>query len=257
MTRALILMYHAIDDPLSDAEARYCVTPRAFAAQMAWLRNAGHTLVPLPLVADAIRLSKPLPGKAVAVTFDDGFECFARNALSVLKDHDIPATLFAVAGKLGGTNDWMTAKGWPERRLMNAAELRAVQDAGVTIGCHGLRHLPMTEVSDADLRDETTLARQALGESIGADVSLFAYPHGAQGERERQAVAAAGFTAACSTISGFNGHDTDPFALRRIDVFGTDGLAQFKRKVTFGANLVGLGDVARYYSQRIRARIHG
>lgn len=257
MTRALILMYHAIDDPLSDAEARYCVTPRTFAAQMAWLSSAGHTLIPLPMVATAIRLKKPLPSNAVAVTFDDGFECFARNALPVLKNHGVPATLFAVAGKLGGTNDWMTARGWPERRLMDAAELKAVQNAGVIIGCHGLRHLPMTEISDSELRGETTLARQVLSESVGADVSLFAYPHGAQGERERQAVAAAGFTAACSTISGFNGHDTNPFALRRIDVFGTDGLAQYKRKVTFGANRVGLGDVARYYSQRIRARIYG
>lgn len=257
MSRALILMYHSIDEPLSAVEARYCVRPSAFADQMAWLAHSSHNLVPLAAVVDAIRMARPLPENAVAVTFDDGFECFARNALPVLTKFGVPATLFAVAGLVGKTNDWMTAKGWPERRLMGATELRAVQAAGIDIGCHGLRHMPMTGVSDAILTEETTLARQVLGETIGSEVSLFAYPHGAQGPREREAVAAAGFTAACSTLPGYNRCDTDRFALRRIDVFGTDALPQFKRKVVFGANRVGLGDLARYYSQRIRARIYG
>jgi peptidoglycan/xylan/chitin deacetylase (PgdA/CDA1 family) len=257
MSRALILMYHAIDTPRSASEARYCVTPTAFREQIAYLPRAGLNPIPLSQLVDAFRSEKPIPQNSVVVTFDDGFECFQRNALPVLTEYRIPATLFAVAGKLGETNSWMQAKGWPERRLMDAGELRAVQAAGMAIGCHALSHIPLTKSSDSELKKETADARRLLSEAVGADVTQFAYPHGAQGKRERRAVAEAGFVAACSTEPGFNGPHADLFALRRIDIYGSDTLASFRRKLQFGANRVTRGDLARYYLNRIAARFHG
>lgn len=256
MSRALILMYHAVDVPLSDAEARYCVTPTAFREQMACLARSGKQVIRLDDLIDALRNNKPIPADSVVVTFDDGFECFQRNALPVLSEFQIPATLFAVAGKLGETNSWMQAKGWPERRLMNADELQTVKAAGVTIGCHGLSHIPMPQTADEDLEKETVVARQTLREAIGCDVTLFAYPHGAHSERERQAVADAGFIAACGTQSGFNGQPSDLFSLRRIDVYGSDTPTDFRRKLEFGANRVTYADLAHYYFNRILNRLH-
>ncbi len=52
----------------------------------------------------------------------------------------------------------------------------------------------------------------------------------------RELVAGAGYRAACSTRSGFNRAGEDPFLLRRIDVFGTDQLWQFRQKLNFGTN---------------------
>ena len=257
MSRALILMYHAINTPRSASEARYCVMPAAFREQMAYLSHSGLMPIPLSQLVDSLRTDRVLPLNSVAVTFDDGFECFQRNALPVLTQFQIPATLFAVAGKLGETNTWMQAKGWPERRLMDANELRTVQAAGVSIGCHALSHRPLTKTSDAELMQETAYARRILSEAVGADVTLFAYPHGAQGERERRAVADAGFVAACATVPGFNNPDADLFALRRIDVYGNDTLASFRRKLQFGANRVTRGDLVRYYLNRIATRFHG
>jgi peptidoglycan/xylan/chitin deacetylase (PgdA/CDA1 family) len=256
MRRALILMYHSVDTPHGAAEARYCVTPAAFREQMAYLARSGKKLISLIELVDALKNNKAIPADSVVVTFDDGFECFRRNALPVLGEFRIPATLFAVAGKLGETNSWMQAKGWPERRLMNADELRAVQEAGVTIGCHGLSHMPMPHASDDDLKRETAEARQILRDAIGRDVTLFAYPHGAQGQRERQAVADAGFIAACGTQSGFNGHESELFSLRRIDVYGSDTLTDFRRKLEFGSNRVSHANLARYYLNRILSRLH-
>lgn len=257
MNHTAILMYHAIDTPRGAAEARYCVTPAAFREQMAYLSHAGLNPIPLSQLIDSLKSEKAISQNSVAVTFDDGFECFQRNALPVLTEFGIPATLFAVAGKLGHTNSWMQAKGWPERRLMDAGDLRAVQADGVTIGCHALSHTPLTTTSDSDLMKETLDARHILSEAIGTDVTLFAYPNGAQGERERRAVANAGFVAACSTEPGFNGHHADLFALRRIDIYGSDTLSQFRRKLQFGANRVTHVDLTRYYLNRIATRFHG
>jgi peptidoglycan/xylan/chitin deacetylase (PgdA/CDA1 family) len=256
MNRALILMYHAVDSPLSASEARYCVEPASFRAQMGWLATSGKTVVPLAAIVGVLQRGETPCGDCVAITFDDGFECFQRNALPVLKEFRLPSTMFAVAGKLGESNSWMQQKGWPLRRLMNAEELRVVQAHGVTIGCHGFSHIPMTDVTDNELRRESVEARQTLSTAIGRDVTLFAYPHGAAGERERKAVAAAGFAAACSTQSGFNGKGTDLYALRRIDIYGSDTLTDFRRKFEFGANRVTRTDVALYYFNRLRGRFH-
>lgn len=256
LSRTLILMYHAVDDPRDVSEKRYCVPPESFRAQISWLAAGGYNPVPLSDIVDSIQKGTPLPRCSFAVTFDDGFECFDRNALPVLSEFRIPATLFAVAGKLGRTNDWMRAKGWPERRLLSASELRGYNGSGVNIGCHGLTHVPLTTVTNNQLRAETESARHTLEDALGEAVTLFAYPHGAHGLRERDAVAAAGFAAACSTMAGFNKPSTDLFALRRIDVFGTDSLAAFRRKLTFGANRVSTRDVARYYMKRLLKRLH-
>ncbi len=258
MSRALILMYHAMDTPRTRAEAGYCVPPAAFREQMAWLASSGLHAVGLDELVAALRgEAPPLTQDAVAVSFDDGLDCFARHALPVLTEYRIAATVFAVAGRLGEPAGWTRAKGWPERRLMDEAELRAIRDAGVTIGCHGLTHTPMTDCDDTQLQRETVEARTLLRTATGTDVNLFAYPYGAAGARERAAVAAAGFAAACGTKPGFVRGDDELYALRRIEVSGHDNLTHFRRKITFGANSVTRADLARYYAQRIYARLHG
>lgn len=257
MNRALILMYHAVDEPQSPAEGRYCVRPSTFREQMTWLADSDYQPVSLTQIVDAIRLGSPLPSKSVAITFDDSLECFLRNALPELNRFSIPAALFAVVGKLGTANDWMHIEGGRARRLMDAAQLRDAQAQGVTIGCHGLTHVPMTDITDDQLQNETLTARRILSDVLATDVTLFAYPYGAQGQRERTAVATSGFIAACSTMSGFNRYDADLFALRRIDIYGGDQLRLFRRKLDFGANRVTYRDLARYYTERIRRRFHG
>lgn len=258
MSRALILMYHAIDTPSTREEAGYCVPPAAFREQMAWLASSGLHVIGLgELVAALTGEGPPLRGDAVAISFDDGLECFARHALPVLAEYRIPATVFAVAGKLGEPADWTRAHGWPERRLMDATALRNLQHAGIEIGCHGLTHTRMTACDEAELRSETAEARRILRDATGADISLFAYPYGVCDAREQAAVKEAGFAAACSTRSGFAQGGDELFAMRRIEISANDNLKQFRRKIAFGANRVTHTDLARYYAQRIYDRLHG
>lgn len=257
MSGPLILMYHVVDQPLSEAERRFCVTPDAFAGQMDALIEMGRRPIALPELVSMLERGASIPHASVAITFDDGFECFRRNALPVMRSRGIPATLFAVAGLIGQTNTWMQRKGWPERRLMDACELRDLRAEGVTIGCHAYRHVKLPECSDSELIIETAEARARLSETIDEEVDLFAYPHGAQGARERRAVSQAGFRAACSTVPGFVQRNADLYSLRRIDVYGSDSIRHFRRKVQFGTNSFSGLDLARYYAKRLYAQING
>ena len=255
MKRIVILMYHIVAEPLSAQEARYCCTPQRFEAQMRHLRESRTRLLTLDEIADAFDGRDRWPDGGVAVTFDDGFaETFA-NALPVLARHRIPATMFAVADRAGASNDWMSSRGFPSRRLMSAAELREMAAAGISIGSHTRTHPRLPEIDPAAKRDEIRVSKDCLEEMIGRSVTAFAYPYGLFDDDARLAVQEAGYRAACSTRSGFNGPDVDRYLLRRIEVYGRDNLWQFRQKLKFGANEVSNFYPLRYYAGRLSSHL--
>jgi peptidoglycan/xylan/chitin deacetylase (PgdA/CDA1 family) len=255
MNRLVILMYHIVAEPGSAQEARYCCRPRSFEAQMRHLGEAGLRALPLDAIADALERRAPWPDGGVAVTFDDGFADTFANALPVLARYRIPATMFAVSDRIGANNDWMSARGFPKRRLMSASELREMSAAGVTIGSHTRTH-PRLPALDAEAkRGEIRGSKARLEDVLGQSVTAFAYPYGLFDDDARQAVAEAGYRVACSTRSGFNDPDVDRFLLRRIEVFGADNLWQFRQKLKFGANEMSAWYPLRYYAGRVLARL--
>lgn len=94
----VILMYHRVADVPVDPWG-LAVTPARFAAQMRALKRM-RTPVPLDHMIERLLAGK-LDKGAVAVTFDDAYRDVLTNALPVMREHGIPATVFVVTGKLG------------------------------------------------------------------------------------------------------------------------------------------------------------
>ena len=114
-----ILNYHqvlAVLDPLRPSE----VTQTQFDQQMQWLASYFH---PLPLdQALAMQRQGKLPPRAVAVTFDDGYENNVSLALPILKRWQVPATFFIASDFLDGGIMWNdrvieTVRQWPGEYL--------------------------------------------------------------------------------------------------------------------------------------------
>ena len=253
--RAAILMYHIVGEPLSAREARYCCSPERFEVHMRHLADAGTKLLTLDEIADALDGRVDWPADSVAVTFDDGFADTFVNALPVLARYRIPATMFALSDRIGASNDWMTARGSPVRSLMTATQLREMVAAGVTVGSHTRTHPRLPELDARAKRDEIRGSKARLEDLLGCEVENFAYPYGLFDEDARQAVEEAGYRSACSVRTGFNGPGVDRFLLRRIEVYGSDTLWQFRQKLRFGANDVSRFYPIRYYAGRISARL--
>lgn len=185
----LVLMYHSIG-PTGDDPYQVTVSPGRLAAQLALLSRLG-------LRGCSMRELLAAPGpRKVGLTFDDGYRDFATTALPLLTAHGFTATVYALAGRLGGDNGWEETG--PRKPLLTAAELRAVAAAGMEIGSHGLLHRHLTSLTAPDLKAETGESRAVLENRLQVPVTGFCYPYGDCGPRELDAVSAAGYTYAAA-----------------------------------------------------------
>ncbi len=168
-----------------------------------------------------------------ALTFDDGYVDFAECALPILARRGLHATLFVPAGRLGGTNDWDHGYA-QERRILDAAALRALDPAHVELGAHGLSHCRLASLAPQALRAETFEARARLEQACNRSIRLFAYPYGQLDDFDaaaQAAVADAGYLAACSTHFGRGSRAEERFRLRRVGIVPQDTPASIERKL--------------------------
>ncbi len=94
-------------------------------------------------------------------------------------------------------------------------DVRALSDAGCTVGFHTLRHDPLPGLSDTELVEALREGREALAAAADARVDLIAYPHGKADARVTEAARAAGFKLGFTTARGAVTADTDPLRIPR------------------------------------------
>lgn len=182
------LMYHSVDSGPQDPYL-LTVSPARFLAQLAWLHRHGLRGVSM---RDLVRAYEQRATRGlVGLTFDDGYADFPRQVLPVLRAYGFTATLYVVAGRMGGHNSWDADA--PRKPLVTADQVRQLAGAGVEIGSHGLSHRRMTGLVEEDLATETRRSRDVLESVVQEPVTGFCYPYGAVDDAAERAVAAAGY----------------------------------------------------------------
>jgi peptidoglycan/xylan/chitin deacetylase (PgdA/CDA1 family) len=213
-----ILMYHKVDElPSGVRTPGNFVRPAAFAAQMDALLAWGYRTISFEQWLD-YRAGRrdSLPAKPIIITFDDGYTCFDEHAWPVLKQRAMTATVFLVAGQIGGTNAWERDElTFP---LLDASRIRELQAEGVAFGSHSVEHRPLARIPANEALQELTRSRWALAELLGRDVDVFAYPFSNQSRDVRRLARQAGYRCAVRGKGRMNWRRTDPYGLRRIKV---------------------------------------
>jgi peptidoglycan/xylan/chitin deacetylase (PgdA/CDA1 family) len=222
-----ILMYHQVGDfaPMRGHRSTYCHYQR-FAAQMAYLHRLRYNVIRLDAALEMLAGNVPVPPRAVALTFDDGYENFYQYAWPELARHGFPATVYLLSGLLGKNAEWFARDGRATPALMSAARVRELDRAGIDFGSHGVSHVKLAEVSVEKAREEITRSRAELADVLGHEVRHFCYPYGSVNPDVVEAARAAGYRSAVTCV-------------RALAVPGWDLLALPRKAISFGDSLFG------------------
>lgn len=94
-----ILMLHRVVGEKSECLDQHLTVTEAYLDEtLAALRRLGVKLVSMPDIAAALSGERTLGGRAVALTFDDGYRDNLTRALPILEKHQAPATIYVVSG---------------------------------------------------------------------------------------------------------------------------------------------------------------
>ena len=225
-----VLMYHHITDILGGTPLpKLRVTPKAFAAQLDFLQDHGYKTITLGRA-----MAPNPPPNGVVLSFDDGYYNFYTEAWPLLKRRGMTATVFLVTGALDGDNYWDLPKGEPLEKVMTRAQVRELDAAGIEFGGHSHHHQDLTKLDERGLRREITGCQKVLSDLLGRSCRVFSYPYGLHNEQAQEAVARAGFTAACVTQPGKVNGKTNPMTVPRIIVKRSDNLLDLRLKLSRG-----------------------
>ena len=92
--RLLILCYHGVS--IADEHEwrpRLYMRPESLAQRFELLRNRGYSVLPLPIALERL-YENDLPPGSVALTFDDGAYDFYQSAYPLLRQYQLPATVY-------------------------------------------------------------------------------------------------------------------------------------------------------------------
>jgi peptidoglycan/xylan/chitin deacetylase (PgdA/CDA1 family) len=159
----IVLNFHGVgplDRELADGEADVCIDRELFAEILDVV--AGRT--------------------DVRLTFDDGNRSDVAAALPELTRRGLNAEFFICAGRFGTP------------AFVDESDIRALREAGMGIGSHGMDHVPWRRLDAPAIEREIAAAKRRLEDALGAPVDTAACPFGAYDRRTLQALRSAGFT---------------------------------------------------------------
>jgi peptidoglycan/xylan/chitin deacetylase (PgdA/CDA1 family)/glycosyltransferase involved in cell wall biosynthesis/SAM-dependent methyltransferase len=255
------LIYHHIGPSRRDTYPELTIAPARFERHLQWLRGWGYQGITPSQWARWRTGHASLPRRPVILTFDDGYADTAEHAFPLLKRYGFPATVFAVAGELGGTNRWDEHLGSGSHRLMDEDQIRNWAANGIEFGAHSLTHPDLTCLPAQQARHEIERSRDLLADVIGQPITSFSYPYGYH-DGQTEAIARSCFELAFTTLEGRNSLATNSHRLRRTMVLPDDRRGDLFSRLRLGYSLRhrSVGRLVRlrsWFLDRIKLRVFG
>jgi len=233
--RRIVLTYHAIDPSHPRA-----VTPEALRVQFAWLAAYCRVVE----LSELLSTASDAPNRSassgertvwVALAFDDGYADVYDHALPLLREFNLPATVFFVSGYAGAVPP-ADAGLYDGLRLLSWRQVQAMQKDRICFECHTHHHKRLTTLSKDAVHNELLANKTMIEKETGKTVRYFAFPWGYPNAFRKDMaplLETLGFENAFTTIWG----KIPPvcaenrYFLPRLDVSPGDTLADFQRKV--------------------------
>ncbi|UPO96400.1 polysaccharide deacetylase family protein [Cetobacterium somerae] len=248
-----VIMYHRVikDESEKGVHGTY-VTVEQFEEQMKYLKKKGYETVTFKdLLNNRYKQRFDKDKKWIMLTFDDGYKDNYENAFPILKKYQFKGIIYVLDGI--EYNKWdVDNPGNPEKRftLMNQDELLEMQNYGIEFGGHTSTHPRLAELSTEQVKSEIINSKSNIEKIIGRELLSFAYPYGSLNEEVKRIPQEAGYKFAVATDSGSIVFSDDLFEIRRIGIFPTNNLFNFKRKVSGKYNFIKVKREEKSYGKK-------
>ena len=223
-----ILCYHSVvaseHHVDSDPHKQHIPLP-LFLQHLDYLQKHHH-VVSLNEFQRARRENRPLPDRAVVLTFDDGFQDFATVVAPHLTRRNVPATVFVITDRAYGN---LPPNG---ESFLNWAEIRELAKSGLDIGSHTCAHLRLPDLSPPDVMRELSESQAAVRiHTEQAEVAL-SYPFGQTSQQISRMASSAGYSCAIAADCGPNPQKLNLHALSRTVIASDDDVPSFAARVS-------------------------
>ena len=225
-----ILCYHYVE-PVGVTCDPYSISINLLEQHLDLLAARGFTTIGFADLYQSLRTKIRPPHKSVIITFDDGGKCFHERAMPMLLARRMTATVFIVAGEIGGINRWDVANGAAVRTLMSDSDIRDLVSHNIELGSHGWSHRAIPDCSTHDLQRELGDSRQELESRFGQPITTLAYPYGRYRDDHHQALKTFGYEGAVSIFSPYPTVISNRYAMRRIAIHNGDTILRLRMKL--------------------------
>jgi peptidoglycan/xylan/chitin deacetylase (PgdA/CDA1 family) len=201
---AVILAYQRIGEDLYPATN---LSTEQFSEHIQELVDGEYHIAPLGDIVTALRNGDKLPDRTVAITFDGAYQSVLQNAIPILRQKNIPFTVFFSPDQAdGGSPDYMN---WDSIK-------RLARDNLVTIGLHPADYTRLSTAAPEEISRQINTALSRYRQQLGTEPALFAYPFGEYSREYRDIIASTGLKAAFGQQSGAAWSGSDPHGLPRF-----------------------------------------
>jgi len=241
-----ILVYHRVAPHVRGApRPTWNVTPRQLRSQLGGLLSRGYVAWPLRKVLEAHRQGNPIPRCVFVVTFDDGYANNYQFALPILKQLNVPATIFLATGYLDSKlpfpfDDWEGAgKASVDSRLWRPLTSeqcdKLLGSSLIELGAHTHTHCDFRRHPD-HLTEDLGQCVDVLSRRFGVTQPTFAFPYGRRdlgfsSPPLSNAARAAGVCCALTTEQELVTPASDPFDWGRFTAASVDNAATLAAKL--------------------------
>ena len=188
-------------------------------------------------IGKPVNLGKPLPEynktNYLAVTFDDGYQSVIHNALPILKQNKIPATIFIPSSAFGKKPPWILMPTHPFARetVLTEEQLKTLPEDLITIGSHTDSHCRLSNIDSYTFKREIVDSKKKLEFVSGRNISLISVPYGQFDKKYTKLFKEAGYQKVFLNIPTFPATNTDLFVMGRISVEPDDWALEFRLKL--------------------------
>lgn len=196
-----ILLYHHVS-PERD------MTPVRFESQLRWIQDQGYSTLTMDDLVSGLQRTTRLPGKAIVITFDDGYLNNWLHAFPVLQKLQMKVVIYLVTDKIG-TEGFLS---WEQVKAMTESGL-------VTIGSHTRSHRGFVRKKTyQNVDDELKTSKETIERELGVACRHLAWPWGDYETEWLSRLQQLGYASAATTLGGANAPGSSPLELRRITV---------------------------------------